>query len=42
MSPLKVTFYQLIDMMVESDLEQANKEKTLLDAGYRNVKNRII
>jgi len=38
----KVTFYQLIDMMVESDLELANKEKTLLGAGYRNVKNRII
>ena len=38
----KVTFDQLIDMMVESDLELANKEKTLLGAGYRNVKNRII
>ena len=38
----KVTFDQLLDMMVESDLELANKEKTLLDAGYRNVKNRII
>ena len=38
----KVTFDQLIDMMVESDLELANKEKILLDAGYRKAKNRII
>ncbi len=38
----KVTFDQLIDMMVEADLELAKKEKTLLDAGYENVKNRII
>jgi len=37
----KVTFDQLIDMMVEADLELANKEKTLLDAGYKNVTNRI-
>ena len=37
----KVTFDQLIDMMVEADLELAKKEKTLLDAGYENVKNRI-
>ena len=37
----KVTFERLIDMMVETDLELANKEKTLLDAGYRNVKNHI-
>ena len=36
----KVSFEQLIDMMVGSDLEMANKEKTLLDAGYR-VGNRI-
>jgi len=36
----KVTFDQLIDMMIEADLELANKEKTLLDAGYR-VGNRI-
>ncbi len=35
----KVTFDQLIDMMVEADLELAKKEKTLLDAGYKNVKN---
>jgi len=37
----KVGFDQLIDMMVEADLELANKEKTLLDAGYKNVTNRI-
>ena len=37
----KVTFDQLIDMMVDADLELAKKEKTLLDAGYKNVKNRI-
>jgi GDPmannose 4,6-dehydratase len=30
----KVSFEQLIDMMVASDLEQAGKEKTLCDAGY--------
>ena len=38
----KVTFEQLIDMMIEADLELANREKILLDAGYRNAKNRII
>jgi len=31
----KVTFEQLIDMMVDADMELAEKEKTLLDAGYR-------
>ncbi|NVM26984.1 MAG: GDP-mannose 4,6-dehydratase [Desulfobacterales bacterium] len=36
----KVRFDQLIDMMIEADLELANKEKTLLDAGY-SVGNRI-
>ena len=36
----KVAFDQLIDMMIEADLELANKEKTLLDAGYR-LGNRI-
>jgi len=36
----KVTFDQLIDMMVQADLELAKKEKTLLDAGY-SVGNRI-
>jgi GDPmannose 4,6-dehydratase len=30
----KVTFDQLIDMMVAADLELTRKEKTLLDAGY--------
>lgn len=38
----KVSFDQLIDMMVKSDLELANKEKTLQDAGYKNRRNRII
>ena len=38
----KVTFDQLIDMMIEADLDLANREKILLDAGYRNAKNRII
>ena len=36
----KVTFDQLIDMMVEADLELAKKERTLLDAGY-SMGNRI-
>ncbi len=30
----KTTFEGLIDMMIESDLDLAKKEKTLLDAGY--------
>lgn len=30
----KVNFDQLVDMMIESDMELANKEKTLRDAGY--------
>ena len=30
----KVTFDQLVDMMVAADLELAKKEKTLLEAGY--------
>jgi GDPmannose 4,6-dehydratase len=38
----KVTFDQLIEKMIEADLELGKKEKTLLDAGYENVKNRII
>ena len=38
----KVTFDQLIDMMIEADLEQAKRERTLLDAGYKNVKNRTM
>jgi len=37
----KVTFEQLIDMMIEADLQLAKKERTLLDAGYENVKNHI-
>jgi len=38
----KVSFDQLIDMMIEADLELGNKEKTLQDAGYKHPKNRII
>ncbi len=37
----KVSFDQLIDMMVAADLELARKEKTLLDAGYVGAKNRM-
>jgi len=36
----KVSFDQLIDMMIEADLELAKKEKTLLEAGY-SMGNRI-
>jgi GDPmannose 4,6-dehydratase len=36
----KVTFEQLIDMMIEADMEMAKKEKTLKDAGYRNCEVR--
>ena len=36
----KVNFEQLIDMMIKADLELANKEKTLLDAGY-SIGNRV-
>jgi GDPmannose 4,6-dehydratase len=38
----KVGFDQLIDMMLEADLELAKKEKTLVDAGYSHVRNRIL
>ena len=31
----KVSFEQLIDMMIAADLELAKKEKTLVDAGFR-------
>jgi GDPmannose 4,6-dehydratase len=37
----KVGFYQLIDMMIDADMELAKKEKTLVDAGYKNVRNSI-
>jgi GDPmannose 4,6-dehydratase len=36
----KVSFEQLIDMMIEADMEMAKKEKTLRDAGYRNCEVR--
>ncbi|HOD35363.1 MAG TPA: GDP-mannose 4,6-dehydratase [Syntrophales bacterium] len=35
----KVSFEQLIDMMVASDFEIAKKEKTLVDAGYTPQRN---
>jgi len=36
----KVSFDQLINMMVEADMEMARKEKTLIDAGFENGSNR--
>lgn len=36
----KVGFDQLIDMMIESDMELARKEKTLKDAGYASCEVR--
>jgi GDPmannose 4,6-dehydratase len=38
----KVSFDQLIDMMVAADLETAEKEKTLVDAGYASGNYRVI
>ena len=39
----RVGFDQLIDMMIEADMEQANKEKTLFEAGYTSTgSHRII
>jgi GDPmannose 4,6-dehydratase len=35
----KISFIQLIDMMVEADMELAKREKTLLDAGYTSCGN---
>ncbi len=37
----KVSFEQLVDMMVASDLEIAKKEKTLTDAGYESIGTRM-
>ena len=37
----KVGFEQLIDMMIDADMDHARKEKTLVDAGYKNVRNSI-
>jgi GDPmannose 4,6-dehydratase len=37
----KVGFDELVNLMVEADLEMAKKEKTLMDAGYKNVKNHL-
>ena len=38
----KVTFEQLIDMMIAADLEIAQKEKTLKEAGYACGNNRMV
>jgi len=38
----RVSFDQLIDMMIAADLELAEKEKTLRDAGYERVEKRGI
>jgi len=35
----KVTFEKLVEMMIATDMEMANKEKTLLDAGYPTCSN---
>jgi len=35
----KVTFEKLVEMMIATDMEMANKEKTLLDAGYSTGNN---
>jgi GDPmannose 4,6-dehydratase len=37
----KVSFEQLVDMMVASDLDIAKKEKTLRDAGYESIGTRM-
>jgi len=37
----RVSFDQLIDMMIAADLELAEKEKTLRDAGYDRVEKRM-
>jgi GDPmannose 4,6-dehydratase len=37
----KVGFDQLIDMMIDADMELSKKEKTLVDAGYKNVRNSV-
>ncbi len=37
----RVSFDQLIDMMIAADMELAEKEKTLRDAGYERVERRM-
>ncbi len=37
----RVSFDQLVDMMIAADMDLAEKEKTLLDAGYDRVERRI-
>lgn len=38
----KITFDQLVDMMIASDLELAKKEKTLVDAGFSCINSERI
>ena len=37
----KVSFEKLVDMMIESDMDLAQKEKTLLDAGFRSNNQKL-
>ena len=37
----KVSFEKLVDMMIESDMDMAQKEKTLLDAGFRSNNQKL-
>jgi hypothetical protein len=40
---LKVGFEKLMEMMIATDMEMANKEKTLWDAGYtRGANQRMV
>jgi GDPmannose 4,6-dehydratase len=36
----RISFDRLIDMMIDADMEHANREKTLVDAGYSCTGNR--
>jgi GDPmannose 4,6-dehydratase len=38
----KVSFESLIDMMIEADMEISQKEKTLREAGYKDVNHRMM
>jgi GDPmannose 4,6-dehydratase len=38
----RIGFEKLIDMMIAADLETAEKEKTLLDAGYAGGNHRRV
>jgi len=37
----KVSFEKLIDMMIAADMEMAQKEKTLVDAGFNSNNKKI-